>query len=57
LDSDQSRLAMGDMLSESLWAHRISKHEASQLIPYELVHGYEAVVPVKVNSQALRVAR
>jgi hypothetical protein len=48
---------MGDMLSETLWAHRISKHGASQLIPYELVHGYEAVVPVEVNSQALRLAR
>lgn len=37
--------------------HRISKHGATQVTPYELVYGQEAVLPVEVNFQALRVAR
>jgi hypothetical protein len=45
------------VLSEALWAHRISKHGATQVTPYELVYGQEAVLPVEVNLQALRVAR
>ena len=45
------------MLSEALWAHRISKHGATQVTPYELVYGEEAVLPVEINLQALRVAR
>ena len=45
------------MLSEALWAHRISKHGATQVTPYELVYGQEAVLPVEINLQALRVAR
>jgi hypothetical protein len=46
-----------EVLSEALWAHRISKHGATQVTPYELVYGQEAVLPVEINLQALRVAR
>jgi hypothetical protein len=56
-DYDQSRLATGGVLSETLWAHRIPKYGTSQQIPYELVHGHEAVLPMEVNLQVLRVAR
>ena len=45
------------MLSEALWAHRISKHGATQVTPYELVYGQEVMVPVEINLQALRIAR
>ena len=46
-----------EVLSEALWAHRISKHGATQVSPFELVYGQEAVLPVEVKLQALRVAR
>jgi len=46
-----------EVLLEALWAHRISKHGATQVTPYELVYGQEAVLPVEINLQALRVAR
>jgi hypothetical protein len=44
-------------LSEALWAHRISKHIATKITPFELVYGQEAVLPVEVNLDALRIAR
>jgi hypothetical protein len=31
------------VLSEALWAHRISRHRATKLTPFELVYGQEAV--------------
>ena len=45
------------MLSEALCAHRISKHGATKVTPYELVYGQEAVLPVEVNLAALRFAK
>jgi hypothetical protein len=42
------------MLSEALWAHRISKHGATKVTPFELVYGQEAVLPVEVNLGSLR---
>jgi transposase InsO family protein len=34
------------ILSEALWAHRISKHRATKVSPFELVYGQEAMLPV-----------
>ena len=34
------------MLSEALWAHRISRHGATKVTPFELVYGQEAVVRI-----------
>jgi hypothetical protein len=45
------------VLSEALWAHRISKHSATKVTPFELVYGQDAVLPVDVNLDALRIAR
>ena len=45
------------MLSEAVWAHRISRHGATKVTPYELVYGQEAVLPVEVNLNALRIAK
>jgi transposase InsO family protein len=42
-----------EILSEVLWAHRISKHSATKVTPFELVYGQEAVLPVEVNLDAL----
>jgi hypothetical protein len=46
-----------EVLSEALWAHHISKHSATKVAPFELVYGQEVVLPVKVNLDALRIAR
>src|SRR3954463_14578271 len=36
-----------EVLSEALWAHRISQHGATQVTPFELVYGQEAVLQLK----------
>jgi hypothetical protein len=46
-----------EVLSEALWAHRISRHGAIKVTPYELVYGQQAVLPVEVNLAALRFAK
>jgi hypothetical protein len=44
-----------EKLSEVLWAHRTWRHEATKVTPFELVYGQEAVLPVKIVLQSLRV--
>jgi transposase InsO family protein len=46
-----------EVLSEALWAHRISRHGATKVTPFELVYGQEAVLPVEVNLAAFRLAK
>src|ERR1041385_5414148 len=46
-----------ELLSEALWAHRISRHGATKVTPYEIVYGQEFVLPVEVNLNALRIAK
>jgi hypothetical protein len=50
-------LSIGKILSEALWAHRISKHCATKLSPFELVYGQEAVLPVEISLNAIRFAK
>jgi hypothetical protein len=45
------------ILSESLWAHIISKHSATKVSPFELVYGQEAVLPVEISLNAVRFAK
>jgi hypothetical protein len=44
-------------LSEALWAHHISKHNATKVTPFELVYSQEVVLLVEVNLDDLQVAR
>jgi transposase InsO family protein len=44
-----------EKLSEALWAHRTSRHEATKVTPFELVYGKEAVLPIEIGLQNLRV--
>ena len=44
-----------EVLSEALWAHRISRHGATKVTSFELVYGQEAVLPVEVNLDAYSV--
>jgi hypothetical protein len=43
-------------LSKALWAHRISRHSATKVTPFELVYGQEVVLAVEVNLDTLRIA-
>jgi hypothetical protein len=38
-------------------AHRISRHGATKVTPFELVYGQEAVLPVEVNLGAYKLAK
>jgi hypothetical protein len=46
-----------ELLLEALWAHRISKHRATKVTPFDLVYRQEAILPVEVDLDALRIAR
>ena len=46
-----------EVLSEALWAHRVSKHQAKKVTPSELVYGQKAVLLVEITLYAQRVAR
>jgi hypothetical protein len=43
--------------SEALWAHRISKHSATKVSPFELVYGQEAVLPMEISLNVVRFTR
>ena len=45
------------MLSKALWAHRISRHDATKVTPFELVYCQEAVLLVEVNLDAYGLAK
>jgi hypothetical protein len=45
------------ILSEALWVHRISKHSATKVSPFELIYGHEAVLPVEISLNVVRFAR
>jgi hypothetical protein len=46
-----------EKLSEALWAHRTSRHGATKVTPFELVYGKEAVLPMQIGLQSLRVTK
>ena len=46
-----------EVLSEALWAHRISRHGATKVTPFEFVYGQEVVLPVEVNLDAYKTKR
>jgi hypothetical protein len=37
-----------EVLSEALWAHRISRRGATKVTPFELLYGQEAILPIEV---------
>ena len=46
-----------EVLSEALWAHRISRHGATKVTHVELVYGQEAILTIEVNMDAYRLAK
>jgi hypothetical protein len=45
-----------EKLSDALWAHRTSRHGATKGTPFELVYGQEAMLPIEVSLQNLRIS-
>jgi hypothetical protein len=46
-----------EVLSKALWAHRISRHGATKVTPFELVYGQGAILPIEVNLVAYTLAK
>jgi dihydroneopterin aldolase len=46
-----------EVLSEAPWAHRISRHDTTEVTPFELVYGQEVVLLIEVNLDAHRLAK
>jgi hypothetical protein len=44
-----------EVLSEALWAYRVSCHGATRTSPYHLVYGQEAVLPWKITAGSRRI--
>jgi hypothetical protein len=44
-----------EKLSEVLWAHRMSRHGATKVTPFEHVYGQEEMLPVEVSLRNMRV--
>jgi hypothetical protein len=44
-----------EVLSEALWAYRVSCHGATKTSPYHLVYGQEAVLPWEITAGSRRV--
>ena len=45
------------ILSETLWAYRTSKREATGTSPFALTFGHDAILPLEVYVPSLRVAK
>ena len=45
------------ILSETLWAYRTSKREATGTSPFALTYGHDAILPIEVSVPSLRLAR
>jgi hypothetical protein len=44
-----------EKLLEVMWAHRTSRHRATKETPFEFVYGQEAVLPIEVSLQNLKI--
>lgn len=45
-----------NLLSETLWAYRTSKKDATRVSPFPLTYGHDAVLPVEVLMPSLKVS-
>ncbi|XP_020417993.1 uncharacterized protein LOC109948703 [Prunus persica] len=44
-----------EKLLETLWAYRTSKREATSMTPYALTYGHDAILPMEIAVQSLRI--
>jgi hypothetical protein len=52
---DEYPMRWHDVLSEALWAYRISCHGATKASPYHLVYGQEAILPWEITAGSRRI--
>jgi hypothetical protein len=52
---DEHPMRWHEVLSEALWAYRISCHGATKTSPYHLVYGQEAVLPWEITVGSRRI--
>lgn len=48
---------MACVLSETLWAYRVSRHGFYKVTTFELVYRKEVVLPIEVNFGAYKLAK
>ncbi|CAL8168267.1 unnamed protein product [Prunus armeniaca] len=46
-----------EKLSETLWTYRTSKREVSSMTPYALTYGHDAILPMEIIVQSIRIAQ
>ncbi|XP_034213010.1 uncharacterized protein LOC117625580 [Prunus dulcis] len=46
-----------EKLSETLWAYRTSKRDATGMTPYALTYGHDAILPMEIAVQSLKIAQ
>ncbi|CAL9004669.1 unnamed protein product [Prunus brigantina] len=44
-------------LSETLWAYRTSKREATGMTPYAQTYGHDAILPMEIIVQSIRIGQ
>jgi hypothetical protein len=52
---DEHPMRWHEVLSEALWAHRISCHGATKTLPYHLVYGQEAILPWEITASSRHI--
>ncbi|XP_038708525.1 uncharacterized protein LOC120003576 [Tripterygium wilfordii] len=45
-----------ETLIQALWAYRTSPRSATNVMHFQLIYGQEAVLPVEINMQSMRIA-
>ena len=45
------------MLNQVLWTYRNSPKDATSTTPYKHVYGHDAILPIEINLQNVRIAR
>ena len=45
-----------EKLSKTLWAYRTSKREATGMTPYALTYDHDAILPMEIAVQSLRIS-
>ncbi|XP_021834485.1 uncharacterized protein LOC110774258 [Prunus avium] len=46
-----------EKLAETLWAYKTSKREATDMTPYALTYGHDAILPMEIAVQSIRIAQ
>lgn len=44
-----------ELLFDAIWTYRTSKRSSTRTMPYALVYGHDAVLPLEITIQSLRV--